>query len=124
MASLRAARLRPGTTPLLTAVVDGEAIQDATVYVTIDMNGRQFTKSNYYDDGNVTLTAMYDDDSNQTGTQVDVQYSQEETLCLRPGYAKIEIGWVFSDGSADKTDIGRITIPDSLYKGVMIYGRG
>ena len=122
MALLSAARMKPGTTPLLTVMVDDEAIQDATVYVTIKMGDRFFVKSNYYNSSDVVLEPVYNTDSEQIGTQVSVQYSQSDTLCFRPGFAEIEVGWVFSDGTADKSNIGRVTIPKTLYGGVMLYG--
>lgn len=121
MAELNITKIKPGTTPVLSAIVEGEAIQDATVYVTIDMGDKQLTKSNYLCCSTVALTPVYSG-STQVGTQVDVQYSQAETLFLRPGFAEIEVGWVFDDGSADKTNIGRIKISKTLYKGVMLYG--
>lgn len=122
MATLKAANIKPGTTPLLTAVVDGEAIQTATIYVTINMGDRQLTKSNYNGNDAVMAEAIYDSYRQQTGTQVYVQFSQADTLCLRPGNARLEIGWIFEDGTADKADIGRIEITDTLYRGVMAYG--
>lgn len=122
MATLKAPTIKPGTTPLLTVTVDGEAIQDATVYVTIDMGDRHLTKSNYNDDSEMWLEAVYKG-SVQSGTRVTVQYSQAETLILRPGNARIEVGWVFEDGSADKSNIGRLKIPRTLIGHVMAYGR-
>lgn len=122
MATLSLTKITPGTTPILTAVVDGEAIQDATVYVTIDMGDWQITKSNVNGDGDMALTPVMDGDI-QVGTQIDVQYSQAETLSLRTGFAEVQVGWVFDDNTADKTNIGRIRITRSLYKGVMRYGK-
>lgn len=121
MATLSVAKLKPGTTPILTAFIEGEAIQDATVYITINMGDRQLTKSNYMHDGSVQVEPAYQG-SIQVGTNITVQYSQSETLCLKPGYASIEVGWVFEDGEADKTEIGRIRISKTLYRGVMLYG--
>lgn len=122
MATLTLTKITPGTTPILTAVVDGEAIQDATVYVTIDMGDWQITKSNVYGNGDMVLTPVMDGDI-QVGTQIDVQYSQTETLSLRTGIAEVQVGWVFEDNTADKTNIGRIRITRTLYKGVMRYGK-
>ena len=122
MATLRTAKLKPGTTPLLTVVVDGEAIQDTTIYLTIDMGDKQLTKSNYMGNDALIAEAVYDSGGQQTGTQVSVQFSQADTLCLRPGNARIEVGWVLEDGTADKSDIGRIDISETLYRGVMLYG--
>lgn len=120
MATLKATEIKPGTTPLLSVTVEGEAVQDATVYVTIDVGGRQVVKSNYDHAGDFSFE-MIVEGGVQVGTLVNVQYSQAETLMLRPGNAKIEVGWVFDDGSADKTNIGRLKIPETLFYGVMRY---
>lgn len=122
MATLSLVKIKPGTTPILTAVVD-EIIQDATVYLAIDMKGRRLVKSNYCNEGDVIVEPIYDESDVQISTQLTVQYSQEETLYFRPGYARVEVGWVFEDNTADKTNIGRIMIPKTLIKGVMRYGK-
>lgn len=119
MATLKAAEIKPGTTPLLSVTVEGEDIHEATVYVTIDDGGRQVVKSNYDHAGDFSFEII--DDGVHVDTLVNVQYSQSETLMLRPGNAKIEVGWVFDDGSADKTNIGRLRIPKTLFYGVMRY---
>lgn len=122
MATLSAIEIKPGTTPLLTAVVEGEDISSATVYVTIDMGDIKLTKSNYHTEEGVTLEPVYVDDD-FVGTMISVQYSQAETLSLRPGSASVEAGWIFEDGVAGKSDIGRLHIAKTLFKGVMEYGR-
>lgn len=123
MASLKAPIIKPGTTPLLSVVVDGEDIQDATIYVTVETADRKIVKTNYYDNGEVVATAVYDSSDTIIGTEISVQYSQADTLLFIPGKARLEVGWVFEDGSADKSDLARIMIPETLYKGVMAYGR-
>lgn len=122
MATLKAVEIKPGTTPLLTAIVDGEDIHEATVYVAIDMGDRRLVKSNYNDEAAVIAEPVYSG-SRVVGTQVTVQYSQAESLSLRPGYASVQIGWVFDDLSADKTNIGRLRISRNIIKEVMAYGR-
>lgn len=122
MATLVAPKIKPGTTPTLTVIVEGEAIQDATVYVTIDMRGRHLIKTNYHENDEMTLTPVYNDDSVQVGTLITLKYTQSDTLYLRPGYARVEVGWIFSDGTADKSELARIKIPRTLFKGVMVYG--
>lgn len=118
---LTAAKIKPGTTPVLTVMVDNEDIASATVYVTIDMKDRQLVKSTKTGNGDVVLEPIYDGET-LVGTQVTVQYSQAETLYLRPCYASLEVGWVLEDGTADKSDLARLKIPKALYRGVMAYG--
>ena len=122
-ATLSSVVIKQGTTPIITAILDGQAIQDATVYLSIKQRGRLIVKSNYHDTGDVILEPVYDvDETTQIGTSITVQLSQLETLCLKPGGARIELGWIFEDGSADKSNIGIINVSDSLYKWVMEYG--
>ena len=122
MATLSDVQIKQGTTPVITAVVDGQAIQDATVYLSISTRNRLIVKTNYYESGDVTLEPVYDELDEQIGTIVEVQLSQIETLCLKPGLARIEVGWIFEDGSADKTNIGVLSINPTLYRKVMRYG--
>lgn len=118
---LTAAKIKPGTTPVLTVMVDNEDISSAAVYVTIDMKDRQLTKSTKTGNGDVVLEPIYDGEV-LVGTQVTVQYSQADTLFFLPGYASLEVGWVDSEGTADKSDLARLKIPKALYRGVMAYG--
>lgn len=122
MATLSAIEIKPGTTPILTAIVDGEDLSGATVYVTIDMGDIKLIKSNYQGREEVALEPIYDVNEDVIGTTILAQYSQAETLRLRPGPASIEVGWIFEDGTAGKSDIGRLHIAKTLFKGVMEYG--
>ena len=121
MATLRSAMIRQGSTPVLDISLD-EAVQDATVYVTINQGDRQLTKSNYHDDPSVTLTPVYDDDDEQIGTDISIIFNQGETLRLRPGFGRIQVRWIFEDGTADGSDMGRIEIGESLLKAVIANG--
>jgi hypothetical protein len=121
MATLRAAQIKPGTTPILSVSVDGQDIADATIYVTIRMAGRTLIKTNRYDDESVTAETTWA--KGVPTTLVSVQYSQADTLYLRPGNASIEVSWIFEDGSADKSNMERLFIPKTLFREVMTYGR-
>ena len=121
MATLRAAQIKPGTTPLLDITVDGQDLSNSTVYVTIHMSGRTLIKTNRYDDGDIAMEVVRSGD--EVDTLLTVQYSQADTLYLRPGNASIEISWINEDGTADKTDLARLFIPKTLYREVMAYGR-
>lgn len=123
MASLVSTRMKPGTTPILNAVVGGVDITEATVYIAIETGDYTHVKSNKDNDDLISLDPVYDENEHIIGTEITAIYTQEETLQLSPGNAKIEIGWVFDDDSADKTNIGRVLIPKTLIKGVMRYGR-
>lgn len=55
------ARIRQGTTSALEIRLFDEAVQDATVYVTIDQGDVQITKSNYHDNPEVILEPVYEE---------------------------------------------------------------
>ena len=118
MAALQTVKIKPGTTPVLTVIVDGEAIQDAKVYVTIAQKDRRITKNTDTNRGDIALSPV-NVGTEQVGTQILVWYSQAETLFLRTGYASVEVGWIADDDSASKTNIGRLKIPRTLYREVM-----
>lgn len=123
MATLSAVQIKQGTTPIITADVDGVDIREATVYLSISTGKGLIVKTNYYDSGDVSLTPIYDDEDNVSGTSVETQLSQLESLCLRPGLSRIEIGWIFEDGSADRTNTGILKITPTIYRRVMEYGK-
>lgn len=123
MATLSAVQIKQGTTPIITADVEGVDIREATVYLSISTGKGLIVKTNYYNNGDVTLEPIYDDLDEQIGTSVEVQLSQLESLCLRPGLSRIEIGWIFEDGSADRTNTGILKVTPTIYRGVMEYGK-
>ena len=121
MATLTKVKIKQGTTPALEVIVDGVALQGATVYLSFNTNGGTIVKSNYHNDGDMLIEPVYDGEE-QVGTSILVQFTQEETLHMRPGTARVEAGWILEDGSADKSDIGVFNVTRSLLKEVMKYG--
>lgn len=120
--AIKSAKIRQGTTASLDIVLEEEAIQNCTVYVTIDQGSRQLTKSNYRHDPSFTIVPVYDSKGEQIASNITVVFSQAETLRLKPGHGKVHVRWINEDGVADGSEIGRIEIPKSLYKGVIVYG--
>lgn len=119
---IKSAKIRQGTTPALDIILNQEAIQDCTVYVTIDQGSRQLMKTNYHKDPSIIVVPIYDEEGTQIGSNITVILSQAETLWLRPGHGKVQVRWIGEDGIADSSEIARIEIPKSLYKGVIAYG--
>ena len=116
------ARIRQGTTPALEIRLFDEAVQDMTVYVTIDQSDVQITKSSYHDNPDIMMEPVFDDMMQQIATDITVIYSQAETLRLRPGHGKVQVRWIDETETADGSAIGRIEIAKSLLKGVITYG--
>lgn len=121
MANIKAAFIRQGTTPAVEIILRDKAVQDDTVYVTFQQSDVSITKSNYGDDPSVILEPIYENDE-QTDTKITVMFSQTETLALHPGHCKVQVGYVTEEDESDVSDIARLEIGKSLYKGVMIYG--
>ena len=55
------ARIRQGTTAALEIRLFDEAVQDKTVYVTIDQDDVQITKSSYNDNPEIVMEPVYDE---------------------------------------------------------------
>ena len=127
--AIKSARFTQGTTPALELTLEDEAIQESTVYITIDQGDFKLTKSSYKNNPDIVMEPVYEpvdvweeEEPVQIATDITVFYSQFETLALRPGHAKIQVEWVFENGIADASELGRIEIEESLYKGVKAYG--
>lgn len=116
------ATIKRGTTPILTIDLPGQAIQDCTVYVALAQSDRMVVKTNYNNNDCISMEPIMSGNK-QTGTELLVQFSQHDTLALLPGKAKVEVRWINEEGIADKSDIGTIQIPTTLYQGVIAYGR-
>lgn len=116
------AKIRPGTTPALDIIVNQEALQDCTVYITIEQGSRQLIKTNYNKDPSVVIVPVYDEEGTQIASNITVMLSQSETMRLRPGHGKIQVRWIDEAGIADSSEIARIEIAKSLQKGVIVYG--
>lgn len=112
--------MRQGTTPIETLEV-AQDFTNCNVYVTIDQDGTQITKASRTSD-DVEITKHYDEEGNFDYSSVAVYLTQAETLALEIGKARVQIGWVDFIGRAWKTEIGTISIEESLLQEVMEYG--
>lgn len=121
--SIQAAVIKRGSTDLLELTLVGKAVQDATVYVTLRQSDRQITKTNRNNDESVWMVPFYNDQQEQVGTNIYVQYTQAETLRLRSGSARVQVRWIDDSGVADVSDMGRVKIPVTLYEGVIDHVR-
>lgn len=108
--------IRQGTTPAIEITAIDEQISDATVYVTIDQGDLQLTKSTK--DTNYPVVT----EASGNNTIVTAYLSQSETMRLRPGPGKIQLRWIFEDGTAGASDKGYVEIGETLLKGVITYG--
>ena len=103
--------MRRGTTPTIVIRVTGEDFDGATMYVTLEQNSVEVTKTGT----DVIVTPS------ETGSVVNIFLSQEETLEFSKGTAKIQIRWIDSSGVAQASPIKTIQVDPILLEGVIDY---
>ena len=126
--------MRQGTTPIVSLTIDvvrdengvidtSTVLDNCNVYVTLDQNGTQITKSSR-ESQDVEVTKNYDetDPTKHISTTVSMYLSQSETLGLEVGAARVQLRWVNFIGTAYASDIANIRIDESLYEEVITYG--
>lgn len=126
--------MRQGTTPIVSLTIDVERDKDdnivpssvldnCNVYVTIDQNGEQITKSSR-ESSDIEITKNYseDDPTRHISTTVAMYLTQEETLGLEVGNARVQLRWINILDEAFASDIATIKIDESLLEGVIDYG--
>lgn len=103
--------MRRGSTPTNTFNCNVD-LSDATVFVTYQQNGVNLIEKT---GDALTITAT------QTGCNVTVELSQDETLLFVPGRVMVQIRYVKQDGSADASNIIQTTAELILKDGVIEY---
>lgn len=101
--------MRRGTTPNINIYVNGTDFEGATLYVTLEQKNHELTKTG--DDVIVsTDTQNYD-------AVVSVFLTQEETLCFSEGTARIQIRWIYPNGTAMASPIRNVDVRPILLEG-------
>lgn len=126
--------MRQGTTPIVSLTIDVERDEDGVivpssvldncnVFVTIDQNGTQVTKSSR-GSLDIDITKNYDttDPTKHISTTVSMYLTQRETLGFEVGKARAQLRWVNFLDEAYASDIASITIDESLLEEVIAYG--
>lgn len=111
---------RQGTTPIVTLQVP-QNFDNTNVFVTIDQNGTQVTKSSR-ESADVEITKHYNDEGEFEYSTVAIYLTQAETLGFDVGKARTQIRWVDFIGDAYATEIGTFNIEESLLQEVIEYG--
>ena len=112
--------MRQGTTPIVTLDVPQE-FDNCNVFVTVDQDGAQITKSSRGSQ-DIEIVKHYDEEGNFDYSSVAMYLTQAETLRLEVGSARTQIRWVDFLGDAYATEIGTITVEESLLQEVIAYG--
>lgn len=95
-----------GSTPVNEFDVDID-LTGATVYITYAQNGR-------------TLFEKVGNDVTITPTKLSCKLTQEETLLFDEKVdAEMQIAYVFSDGTADRSNVIRESVDRILHEGVI-----
>lgn len=100
-----------GTTPDYILTVKGEDLTDKAVYVTFEQSGRRLTMT-----GNELGI-----DCDGTDSAIAIRLSQQQTLSLRDGAAKVQVRFISEDGTAKATEIKEVTVRRVLLEGVIQY---
>lgn len=112
--------MRQGTTPIETLTVAQE-FDNCNVYVTIDQDGTQITKASRTS-GDIEITKNYDDEGNFETSSIALYLTQAETLGLEVGTARVQVRWIDFAGNAYASEIGTVSIDESLLQEVIEYG--
>lgn len=106
-----------GTTPTFTITLSGINLsEDYHVFVTIDQNGIQLTKSNT--DKSVSISSEENEDG-ETVTTVNLSLTQEDTLLFKVGGADVQLKWIDKTGNVSASDIGEVTFTKALLEDVI-----
>lgn len=97
--------MRRGSTPVNTFDVDID-LTGATVYVSYEQHGK-------------VVIEKTGEDLTITEDKIVLQLSQEETLAFAPGEVKIQLRYVFPNGTADASNIISTTAERILKDGVI-----
>jgi hypothetical protein len=101
--------MRRGTTPTLTCTVNGADLSSTTFYVTIEQDEVELNIKNP------------DCKTTETGCEITVVLTQEQTLQLRSGRAQIQIRWIDENGTASATPVKTLDVEKILKEGEISY---
>lgn len=102
---------------------DGDMFNGCDVYLTLDQDGNQVTKTTKDNDGTLWLSPLYDTETGErVGTRMTAFLSQRDTLNLEVGRAEVQFRWIKSDGTAHVSDISTITLSRVLLEEVITHG--
>ena len=96
-----------GTTPTIVAKVEGNTLEGATPYLTLKQGNLEITKS-----GEAIVKERGED-----SCVLVVSYTQQETLQLKKGAARIQMRWVDTDKRAGATFEVYLSVYDVLKEG-------
>jgi hypothetical protein len=108
--------MRRGTTPDYLLTIDKYDLTDTTVFVTLEQSSRELTLTGY------RLDIQYD--AEHECSQIIFRLTQQETLSLGEGMAKIQVRFIDDTGTALATNIGTVAVKPVLYEEVIAYADG
>ena len=112
--------MRQGTTPIVSLEIAVD-FDNCNVFVTIDQDGEQITKSSRESD-DIEIVKRYNEQGEFDHSTVAVYLTQPETLGLEVGKARVQVRWIDILGDAHATDIGSFKVDESLLEEVIDYG--
>lgn len=106
--------MRRGTTPEYLITIPGKNLTGMTVEVDITQGCAMITKAG--DELSMSGTS--------SGTTIAFRLTQEETLAMKPGKARVQVRFINSQGIAEATSIGQINVDPILRDGRIEYEGG
>lgn len=106
-----------GSTPTITIVSDDVLFSVDHAEVIIQQKNLKLIKDSKDQNSGIDVFPLFDSEGYQTGTEIDIDLSQEETLRFRPGEAHIQVVWYAEDGNVLPSDVAWLAFEDSLIKG-------
>ena len=94
--------MRRGTTDTLTIKVNAEDLTDSTIYATMEQDNYIVTKKN--------PPVTYEDDV----STVTVSMTQAESLKFNPGTMRVQLAWIYADGSTKRSTIESVSVENCL----------
>lgn len=97
-----------GTTPTFQLKIADQTVnltEARNVYATFEQRGKKLTKTG--------------EDIEVTAQQVDVYFSQAESLQFEVGSVDVQLNWTYSNGARACTDIIRVTVGENLVPEVL-----
>lgn len=113
--------MRRGSTPIVSITVPNENFDNCNVYVTLDQDGTQVTKSSRTSP-DIEISKNYDDSGELVSSTVAVYLTQEDTMKFEVGQARVQIRWIDLNDNAFVTDIKSVKLTETLLEGVIEYG--
>lgn len=111
-----------GTTPTLQFTVEGYDLTSSRVFLSMtNWKSRALRTWNTLDNPEMTVGL---DPENQENSLIRLVLSQEDTLSMPTGQARVQVRWIDSSGHSMATDVASVNVKEVLYREVISFSGG